>query len=348
MLKKKCTANFEPTKLVKCDPCRHYYFSRTEAIKLRNGVLIVTLHYDLRTCFQGLGKGSYINSLSLLPGEELEIEIIRRNKYIRELHEATSVETEFEEVYKETTRNKFNVNGEFNFSLKGEGGFKIFGIGAKAETEISSSIKSSYEWFKEIVESTTSSVSTKYDVSIDVKTETENSFRSIRKIRNPNACHPVAFLLSQIMKKYKTELYLLRVEYDFKTKTPPLLAKRNSSIELIKPLLIPFNFFLNKNKLSSSIVKDNKKIKLPTLFGESKSSIQTLPSQYMELTKSDLLSNIRNANSKSEVKRMIELLRRKDEYKAGIKASKEYCIRTSDIHIESRISECSACCQDDC
>ena len=347
MLKPNCTASFENTKLVKCDPCRHFYFSRTEAIKLRRGVLLVTLHYDLQTCFLGLGKGNYINTLSLLPGEELEIEIIRRSKFNRELHEATSVETEFEQEFKETTRNKYDVSGEFKYSHKGEAGFKIFGIGAKAESEMSASVKTSYEWFNEIVETTSSSVSRKYDFSIDIKTEVENTFRSLRKIKNPNGCHPVLYLLSQIMKKYKSELHLLRVDYDFQQRIPPFISKNDFLVDYIKPLTLPFNYFLGRKRVDVPDVAGRDFVLDPAI-GERRTEINVLPARIKELSPKDLLGRISSAESSAEVKELIDKLKQQDEFKPGVKSSREYCIRTADVHIETRISECSACCQDDC
>ena len=52
--------------------------------------------------------------------------------------------------------------------------------------------------------------------------------------------------------------------------------------------------------------------------------------------------------SKDALKKAIDEILKKPEFKLGVKFSKQYCLRTSDIHIETKISPCSACCQEDC
>jgi len=342
MLKENCVIKFDPVNFIECDPCRHYYFSRTETIKLTNGVLVVKLNYDFKTCFEGLGKGDYLNTITLLPAEELGLEVVRRHKYTRDIREQTSMESEIENTFTETTRDTFNVTGEYKFSVNGEANFKIFGIGVKASTELSVQTKLFYERFKEIVESTRHLVSRKYDFAMEVRTELENTLTSTRKIKNPNNCHPVHYLVSQLMKKYKSELILINVEFDFQPKIPIELSKKESSIKIFRPIQIPYNFFISKVKTTSSDIKSKKE------SNKNYELIKMQPRISRELRKNELLKLISNIDTKSIVKGEIEKIEKRPEFKPGVKASHEYCVRTSDIFVEAKLSECSVCCVDDC
>jgi len=344
MLKEECTISFDPVNFVECDPCRHFYFKRVEAIKTRLGVLIITLHYDLRTCFLGLAKGDYLNTITLLPGEELGLEIVRRHKYTRELHEQTSLETEFENTFTETTRNTFNVTGKYKYTMEGEAGFKIFGIGAKVKTKLEAEVNVFYERFKEIIEQTRTKVSRKYDFSIDVTSESENTLRSTRKFKNPNNCHPVHYFISQMLKKYKSELILTKVEFDYQERIPDVFMDEKPSISVIKPLLLPFNYFIkSKREQGMAEVQGINKDSLAY-----KERYEMQPTQVLELSRHELLDYIPNDDPKAEVKKLIDDLEKRDEFIPGVKSTKEYCVRTADIYAEAKISPCSACCQDEC
>jgi len=346
MIKDECKANFKDTKIVDCDPCRHFYFKRSDAIKLSTGTLIVTSHYDFKTCFEGLGKGPYLNTMTLLPSESLDLEIIRRSKYTKELHEESSIESEFEQSFEETTREKFTRTNNFSFESTVGGGFSLFGNGVKASATVSASVKSSYELFNEIVQTTSSKVSRKYDIAIDVKTEKENQFRSLRKIKNPNPCHPVLFIMSQIMKSYKSELILLRVEYDYiPEKVPQVFSESATNLKFLRPLLVPFNNFISRVSSQKIEVSTSPRILTNVLNQE---EIKIAEPNFRELSK-DVLLDLKIPNlSKEALEKSIDEILKKPEFTLGVKFSRQYCLRTSDIHIETKISPCSACCQEDC
>ncbi|MFQ5847555.1 MAG: hypothetical protein ACE5IQ_07785 [Candidatus Methylomirabilales bacterium] len=145
----------------------------------------------------------------------MEIEIVRRSKFSRALHEQRSVESEFRSELQSTTRDEWSSEEESNFKITAEEDFEIFGIGVKSTQEYSNREKTAEEHFREIITKTSSRVSRKYDISIDTKTEVQNQYRSLRKITNPNPCQPVIYNYFQLAKKYKTELILTDIRFDF-------------------------------------------------------------------------------------------------------------------------------------
>lgn len=338
MLNPNCTIDFDKVDFVKCDKTRHFYFSKTQVIRLERGYIIATLNFDLRNQFLGIGKGDYLNTITLLPSEELKVEIIRRSKYTRELHEQTSIEREIEETFTETVRDTFRTTGDFKFTVKAEGGVNILAAKAKASVESSLQLKIFYERFKEVIEQTRTKVSSKYDFSIDITSEQENTFKSIRTIKNPNDAHPVHYMVSQMMKKYKTELVLVDVEFDYHEKLPSDLFERKNLLQIMKPIRMPFNFFLQK-------------IKKATINPELPSNIESieLPKvPFMKYKKNELLALIKENPLRDYIEKEIVKLEKLEQFKPGVKDTREYCVRTSDIYVEAKLSKCSVACTDDC
>jgi hypothetical protein len=146
--------------------------------------------------------------LTLLPQEELLIEIVRRSKFSRALHEQRSVESEFRFELQDTSRDEWSREEESNFKVSAEESFSFFCIRVESTQQYSNREKTAEKHFREIIGKSTSKVSRAYEIAIDVKTEVENQYRSIRKVTNPNPCQPVIYNYFQLAKKYKTELIL--------------------------------------------------------------------------------------------------------------------------------------------
>ena len=137
-------------------------------------------------------------SLTLVPKEELEIEIVRRAKFSRALHEQRSVESEFRFEFQGTSRDEWSAEQESNFAVHADEGFSLFGLGVHATQDYAHREAAAEDHLREIVSKTASRVSQRYDVAVDVKTEVENQYRSVRKVSNPNPCHPVIYLYYQL------------------------------------------------------------------------------------------------------------------------------------------------------
>ena len=59
-----------------------------------------------------------------------------------------------------------------------------------------------------------SKVDRKFDMSIDIKSETTESTRSTRHIRNLNQCQTVTYHYFQIARRYKNTVKVIDVRYD--------------------------------------------------------------------------------------------------------------------------------------
>lgn len=228
-----CELEVPRRELLECPPCTEIFFERISQIRIGRHTIVVIRRYQLRKCFQGLAVGNHVHSLTLLPQEEVEIEIVRRSKYSRALHEQRSVESEFRFELQSTARDEWSSEEEVNWKVSAElsGGldFKVIEIGAKTSGEYSERTKTAEAHLREVINKTSSSVSRKYEVAIDTKSEVENQYRSLRKLSNPNPCQPVIYHYYQLAKMFKTELILTDIRFDFiapQLPLPPILRER--------------------------------------------------------------------------------------------------------------------------
>ncbi len=357
MSQKTCLAPFSEIPFVdSCDPCRHFYFQHVQKVPISTGTLITTLTYDLRTCFEGLAKGAYLNALTLLPGEELEVEIIERAKFEKALHESSSLETEFEDTFKYEMMDKFTSTSSSNASgtVSGEVNFIIGSLEASGTWSSSSSYFRSVS--QEVTKSVSERISRRQDISISTKSEIENTFRSLRKFKNPNPCQPVLYLISQLQKKYNSSLHLIKVEFDYVPKQnnlPEFLSKQSDSIKIKREAIVPYN---NKvahiigstpQSVLSAEISSGLSTRTPIQNSEIQQAkiekIQIHKKEWAQLSNASLLSQIEDKKEKDTLNKSIEAVLKDKDYQLGEIYSFDHCIRTSDIFIETKISECSAC-----
>ena len=165
-----CEFKVPRQKLLECPRCTEFFFERINQVEFDTPITIVVIRrYLLRKCFLGLGVSNHVYSLILLPGEETEIEIVRRSKYSRALHEQRSVESEFRFEMQNTARDEWSREKKSNFQISGSAGFKIFGIGSKVKSSYSRRTKTAERHFREVINKSVSQTSQKYEVAIDTK-----------------------------------------------------------------------------------------------------------------------------------------------------------------------------------
>lgn len=369
----KCTYDLGTKFVEGCDPCRINNFKTKEIRRIGNYNLIITRIYEYKTCFLGFTQGQFLHAQTLLPKEKQEVEIIRRSKYQRALHEQRSLESEFESEFSRTLRLELGASQDFNFHQEAGGGFNFFGL-AKGGAKVSADQSFHFEqnFMAEVVSKTSSRVSSKYDIAIDTKTEIDNQFRSLRTIENPNPCKVVTFFFKQLNKKFKFTLSLVDIKFDI------VLAKKLPQIHLeklnhytrdlnikktfeIEPLvyakeavvsskLNPIaNLKLNAANRSKINYDANTEYKAVDDFVE----IHPInPLSYKELTEKQLELKLKTTNvSASSIKKvfyLIKELKKHPNYVPGVIYSNEYCLRTDSIITEPRVSECSICDCDGC
>jgi len=370
-----CKFKIPRQKLIECSPCTEFFFQRINRVQFdtrdsrqRPIIIVVTRRYQLRKCFLGLGVSNHVYSLILLPGEETEIEIIRRSKYSRALHEQRSVESEFRFETQNTTKDEWSREEESNFEISGEAGFKIFGIGSKVKSSYNQRTKAAETHFREIINKSASKTSQKYEVAIDTKTEVENQYRSVRKVNNPNACQPVIYNYYQLAKQFETELILTDLRFDFIPTPPTILTSPKSTFEIVAETPYPQNLNLQVVAppppwtLTEIAVAPTSVLSQVTplqtfretavatahLAGLPKVEPPVRPSDVSELTKEELLEKMRESNSVdderlAEFERELEDFLKDDINELGVKDTYKYCINTDSLFVEANISECSAC-----
>lgn len=368
-----CELDVPRRELLECPPCVEVYFERVSTTELTIGritlPLIVTRRYLLRQCYEGLAVGHHVHSLTLLPKEEVEIEIVRRSKFSRALHEQRSVESEFRFELTSTARDEWSRQEESNFKITGEEGFKIFGIGVKSTQEYSVREKAAEEHFREVVRKTSSRVSQKFEVAIDTKTEVENQYRSVRRLSNPNPCQPVIYNYYQLAKKYRTELILTDIRFDLRIRPRPLLERPLGAVAFEAEA--PYRQTLDLNvvapppawKLAAPAGTTSVPQSQP--FFVSRAAIAGFPSvaeglivrkppveapveppEALQLTKEELLLKAAAERVDVDLKqldRSIDRFLGEDVNKPGVRATYEYCINTDGLYVEANLSKCSAC-----
>lgn len=373
MSNSKCTYNLDTKFVPGCDPCRKRQFKTKQVIRIGNYNLLITRIYEYKTCFEGFTHGNFLHALTLLPKEKQEVEVIRRSKYERALHEERSIESEFEHEFSRTLRLELSASQDFNFSQEIGGGFNLFGLlsgGASATAEQSFSFEQ--DFMSEVVSKTSARVSSKYDISIDTKTEVENKFRSLRTIENPNPCKVVTFFFKQLNKKFKFTLSLLSVKYDIilaratpqihlenlKHYTAELDLKKTFEIEplIYKNTAEKLNIVNTSRALNLTNAIASKDVPNPRVqYRPVNEHIEIHPKNnvlYKELTEPQLELKLKTMKVvPKSIKRIFDTIKKLKEnpaYKPSVIYTKEYCLRTSSVITEPKVSECSICDCDGC
>jgi hypothetical protein len=202
-----------------CDICHTSFINRTTAITVTpNLSLVPTLRYRVRVCVLGFGLGRHLYSTTLVPGEEIELEIFRSTKTTDELSKETSIEETFSQELSSTIQDEWSDKQSSNFKIGGgvtaSLDLGIFSIGGHVEPEYSTQEETFQKTFAEFVRKSQAKTDRKFDVRMDIKTETVSSERSTRKLRNFNQCQPVTYNYFQLMRRMKLELIVDALTFD--------------------------------------------------------------------------------------------------------------------------------------
>ncbi len=231
----------EPVKLETCDVCHASFISRTTRINADvKGIiqLIPTLRY--RVCVRplGFGRGKHLYSTTLVPGEEIELEIFHSTKVAEELSKENSIEETFSQEVSSTIQNEWSNKQSSNFKIGGgvtaSLDLGIFSIGGHVEPEYSTQEETFQKTFGEFVSKASAKTDRKFDIHMDIKTETVSSERSTRKLRNFNQCQPVTYNYFQLMRKMRLELIIDALTFDVidttKQQAHPVLTNKFSAL----------------------------------------------------------------------------------------------------------------------
>ena len=202
------------------------------------------LDYRQEWRHQGFTLGELVSSLSLLPNEELTVEISSWQRSKSEVSEATEQETR-ERLERELRRT--DEESATNEAAATEG-WSVSGTGSVSYGPASASITASASSNTEnrataaerhITDATSKAaneISLKRAVKITQTAEAGSESRSTRRIRNENGCHTVTFSFFQVVKLYNVQI---RVDNDAPTVMLPGLFPATYSDNT--PVEIPYD-----------------------------------------------------------------------------------------------------------
>ena len=344
---KECNYELE-TKFVKpCGPCRKSKFTLRYPVKIGKFYLYVNLHYSLNKCFKGITEGQFVNAFTLLPCEELELEIIRKSKYSQSFHEERSLETSFEYEITNNFRKEITKKLDVNYNWEVDGGIDLFVF--DASTEFSGEVNAEYisNTIRESTATSSYKISKSQDFVIDLKSEIEHGFKSLRKIKNPNNCKAVTYFFYQLNKKYEISLELERVSFDFgerliskfnKLDDTFLINQNTLKIESDKLNLIP--------ELKTSDEKSVDAIEFRSLRGYSEEAKieRSIIREFSDKNIENLLKQkITDKETYQKVQDKIKVILSDPKHKIGTIWTNEFCLRTNSTIVEPKVSECSVC-----
>lgn len=165
---------------------------------------------------EGFTLGELISSLSLLPNEELTLEVSSWQRSKSEIAEEESTETR-ERLEREQRRS--DEESTTNEAATSEG-WSVAATGSVSYGPASASVSADYTSNTEnrvqsaqrhVSEATTraaNEVSLKRAVKMTQTAEAGSESRNTRRIRNPNSCHTVTFNFFQIVKLYDVQMRL--------------------------------------------------------------------------------------------------------------------------------------------
>ena len=187
-----------------------------------------TVTYSLGLLFQyrmdwerkGYGLGELLNSISLLPNEELTLEFKTwetssmqqdtstdlEEKNASDIQTTQSDAKEVMDDYQSQEKFELGVHAEVNY------GFVSASADTKYATDSSEQHKTVAKTAREGTRKSANSLSQKRSVKVAISRETGSESRSTRKIKNINQCRTLNINYYQLLKQYLVSMYLYNVE----------------------------------------------------------------------------------------------------------------------------------------
>jgi hypothetical protein len=222
-----------------CDTGHTCFMERTSLVNVGETglVLIPTVRYRLSFKPAGLAIGKHLFSTTLVPGEEVEVEIFRSSKVVDELSQQSSVEETLAQELSSTAQDEWSKKQESNFKIGGGVSASLdlgfFSLGGHAEPEYSTHEETFQKSLNEFVAKASAKVDRKNDIHMDVKTETSEGTRSTRTLRNFNQCQPVTYNYFQLARKIHFEAVIDAVFFDSpppQTSPHPMLTQKYDAL----------------------------------------------------------------------------------------------------------------------
>ena len=302
------------------------------------------------TCDLGIGIGRHVFSITLLPGEEVELEEVRRDKFSRTLHDQRTLATELELTVEETLREETSNKDEYFFEHIGENNFKLFGQKRKGQRTLRNAWERIDKTLKQTVTKSAAQVAAKNETTIEVKAEAENVYRSTRKVKNPNPCQPVTYNFYQIAKRMQRRLTL--VEVVLSCEPPAGIAVPRTGVTTFRtPVSRPQRVNLNIVAPPPAWQLDTKSIDInrsPCIMSdETEARFEIAQPTKFERSRDELIEELRTEVGEEAAHRAEQALDPindlVDPNGGGLIFEEEICIGTTGFHVEGMVSPCAVC-----
>ena len=208
----------------RCEACQVSFINRTSVVEFLPpsggpGVFVVpTIRYRARVCSLGNCVGKHLYSVTLVPGEEVELETFRSNKVAEQLSRDQSIEQGFIQEFSSTLQQEWSEKQLSNFNIGGgmNGGVNlgIVTIGSQFNAGYQVQEEEFQRALAEYSRKTQAKVASKFDIKLDLRTEAISTEKSIRRVRNSNQCQTVTYSYYQVMQKIHFTVEIERITFD--------------------------------------------------------------------------------------------------------------------------------------
>jgi spore coat protein U-like protein len=166
------------------------------------------VEYDQEWRHEGFTLGSLVSSFSLLPNEDVTIEVSSWQKSKSEVQQETdqttrqSLEQELKRTDEQTISNEAANQSGWSISATAAVSYGPVSASASASANGSSSERAqdARKTVQETTQKATSEVSSRRAVKLAFTSEAGSESKSMRRMRNPNECHTVTYNFFQVIK----------------------------------------------------------------------------------------------------------------------------------------------------
>ncbi len=205
----------------------------------------------------------------------------------------------------------------------------------------------------EVVNKAAAKVSARYETSIDIKTEVENKYRALRRVKNPNPCQPVTFHYYQLMKKIRRQLFLVEQTYHC---TPggnvpagvgpgrTLYHKVPRRPQNLRPKVVapPPEWTITEAAASPAVA-------CARSVPDPENTVEvTFPRPLVkQLTRKQVVAEVRSLAGEEAAQQMDQHIGQIEDLVepggGGLILTEEFCVGTDGFHVEGVVSDCAIC-----
>jgi hypothetical protein len=191
-----------------------------QSVDIAPMALALYLPFRQQWKLRGYNRGRLVSSFTLAPQEEQTIEVFKWDRLTRSMESSTSFESEDTSESSSTRRDTTDVARDvsrqtgFETNSTGKVGFKVgvvnadLSAGFNARAGINDAEKETRNAITEATSRSTSRVRTSRTLKVVESREQGQESRTTRKLRNPNNCHTLTVVFSEILANYQVDTFV--------------------------------------------------------------------------------------------------------------------------------------------